>query len=56
MSTSAAQAIPSLISLVKHADAVLQVPLEPNTQLLPVHVEVNCRALCVGCRRLIDVE
>ncbi|PBK84035.1 hypothetical protein ARMGADRAFT_1088736 [Armillaria gallica] len=34
MSTSAAQAIPSLISLVKRADALLQVPLEPDVQLL----------------------
>ncbi|PBK79408.1 hypothetical protein ARMGADRAFT_1093166 [Armillaria gallica] len=34
MSTSVAQAIPSLVSLVKCADTVLQVPLEPNAQLL----------------------
>ncbi len=57
MSTSAAQTIPSLISLVKCADAVLQVPLEPNAQLLrrttyfdeAAHVKVNCRALGFSC-------
>ncbi|KAK0224836.1 hypothetical protein EDD85DRAFT_959077 [Armillaria nabsnona] len=34
MSTSAAQAVPSLISLVKCADAVLHDVLEPNVLLL----------------------
>ena len=53
MSTFAAQATPSLISLVKRADAVLHDVLEPNALLLrrttyfdeAAHVKVNCRAL-----------
>ncbi len=53
MSTFAAQATPSLISLVKRADAVLHDVLEPNALLLrrttyfdeAAHVKVNCRPL-----------
>ncbi len=53
MSTSAAQAIPSLISLVKHADVVLHDVLAPDAQLLrlttyfdkAVHVKVSCHTL-----------
>ncbi len=53
MSTSAAQAIPSLISLVKCADAVLHDVLAPDAQLLhlttyfdeAVHVKVSCHTL-----------
>ncbi len=64
MSTSAAQAIPSLISLIKHADTVLHNDLKPNMQLLhlttyfdeAVHVKVNYCALCTGLHALINVE
>ncbi len=53
MSTFAAQATPSLISLVKRADTVLCNVLEPNVLLLhrttyfdeAAHVKVDCRAL-----------
>ncbi len=53
MPTFAAQATPSLISLVKCADAVLREVLKPNTLLLhcttyfdeAAHVKVDCRAL-----------
>ncbi len=53
MSTFAAQATPSLISLVKHADAVLNDVLMPDVQLLHlttyfdevVHVKVSCHTL-----------
>ncbi|KAK0216729.1 hypothetical protein EDD85DRAFT_962137 [Armillaria nabsnona] len=53
MSTSAAQAIPSLISLIKHADAVLHDILKPNALLLHLTTYFD-EAVHVKC--LIEVH